>query len=198
MQKLLDWKISFVTDPFDNGTIRRLKLDAWSFLAILFDSEYNIQSSINWREKKSCSKFQKIVVIFKFVVDWVVKKICLMFSVTIYSIFLNKNVFAFLHSVKISYCQNQTNDAFWKWKLQTWKRAQLSCDFFCTKLQQFQIFSIRILYSLYQYVASKLHGTMLWQLIADHNEWPNRIQIIRRFLFELVAVWYHWIEIIEK
>ena len=29
---------------------------------------------------------------------------------------------------------------------------------------------------------------MRWQLIADHNERPNRITIIRRFLFELVGI----------
>ena len=27
-----------------------------------------------------------------------------------------------------------------------------------------------------------------WQLIADHNEWPNRVPTIRRFLFELVGM----------
>ena len=38
-----------------------------------------------------------------------------------------------------------------------------------------------------------------WQLIADHNEQPNRIyNIIRRFLHELVGIDIHWIEIIER
>ena len=39
---------------------------------------------------------------------------------------------------------------------------------------------------------------MRWQLIADHNEWPNPYTIIRRFLFELVGMIYHWIEITDK
>ena len=37
------------------------------------------------------------------------------------------------------------------------------------------------------YCQSFLFNHLRWQLIADHNEWPNRIQLIRRFLFELVG-----------
>ena len=33
--------------------------------------------------------------------------------------------------------------------------------------------------------------TLRWQLIADHNEWPNRIQFIPFFLNSSVR--YHWI-----
>ena len=40
------------------------------------------------------------------------------------------------------------------------------------------------------------------QLIADHNEWPNRVQYnepcnnVAFFLNS--SVWYHWVEIINK
>ena len=36
-----------------------------------------------------------------------------------------------------------------------------------------------------------------WQLIADHNEWPNRTQQSVA-LFLNSSVWYQWIEIVEK
>ena len=45
----------------------------------------------------------------------------------------------------------------------------------------------------------RLINRLRWQLIADHNEWPNTYTVIRRFLFELVDVTsYHWIETAEK
>ena len=55
----------------------------------------------------------------------------------------------------------------------------------------------RSLWSVDQLPAQEVNH-LHWELIANHNEWPKPYTVIRRFLFELVDMIYHRIEIIEK